>query len=97
MASLRFELTVELEDGSTYDVVADQRDMARWEVQDFGGPVADWKAKTFTFQRFIAWSSATRQQLTKLTWPEFDAQCVCVEATDQEEPADAQDPGQTAP
>ena len=105
MPSLVFELAVEMDDGSTFAVVADQRDIARWEVQPFGWPVAQMEdSVSMTFFRFLAWSAAFRQQLTKLTWEAFDK--ACVEALppddDGEEgkgggPADAEDPGQPVP
>lgn len=102
MASLRFELHVELESGESYDLVADQRDIARWEVQDFGWPIQRIEDQaTMRFFRYLAWSAATRQQLTSLPWEQYDAQLVEAFPLDDEEgqgtPADAEDPGQTAP
>lgn len=96
MASIRFPLTVELEDGKTWDVVADQRDAAAWEVQSFGCSTALAGTKGMAFGRFLAWSASKRQDLTKLDWAKFDRQCI--EVTDQkvEEPPDAADPGQPA-
>lgn len=108
MPSLVFELNVEMEDGSTYAVVADQRDIARWEVQPFGWPVAQMEESvSMTFFRFLAWSAAFRQQLTSWKWEEFDGRCVeamppADEEGDGEEgegkvPVDAEDPGRPAP
>lgn len=96
MPSLIIELGVEMEDGSTYKVVADQRDIARFEVQPFGFPAAQMEEKlSMGMLRFLAWSAMTRQQLTTLKWPEFDAKCVEAGPLDDEEPevpANAEDP-----
>lgn len=95
------ELAVEMEDGTTFSVVADQRDIARWEVQPFGGPFSQFENKGMTGMRFLAWSAAFRQQLTTLKWEEFNDKCV--EATPPEDEgegtvaADAEDPGLPAP
>ncbi|MBM0274134.1 hypothetical protein [Micromonospora tarensis] len=96
-----FELRVEMEDGTTHDVVADQRDVARFEVQEFGCSSVDMMSRISTAYRFMAWSVLTRRGETKLTWPKFDATCVeVIDMPDDEEsavPADAEDPGQPAP
>jgi hypothetical protein len=102
MAKLVFELDVEMEDGHTFSVVADQRDVAKFEVQPFGFPWGDKveeKMGMGTF-RFLAWSAGTRQGLTSLPWADFDAQCVEALPPDDEEgesaPADdVEDPGLT--
>lgn len=100
MPSMIMELNVEMDDGSTYQVVADQRDIAKWEVQPFGWPVSQAEEQmSMGFLRFLAWSAATRRQLTTLKWDQFDAQCVEAGPLDDEEgsvPADASDPGQPA-
>lgn len=100
MPSMRFELNVEMEDGNTYQVVADQRDIAKWEVQPFGWPVSKMEEQmSMGFFRFLAWSVMTRQQLTPLKWDEFDSKCVEAMPPDDEEgegtPDDAEDPGLT--
>ncbi|MGW3619486.1 hypothetical protein [Micromonospora arida] len=100
MASLFFELSVEMDDGHTHKVIADQRDIAKWEVQPFGGPFTEFDAKAMTGMRFLAWSAMTRQQLTTLKWDAFNDACVEAMPLDDEEselPADALDPGQTVP
>lgn len=103
MPKISFELDVEMEGGTTYMVVADQRDIARFEVQPFGWPVVRIEENaSMAFFRFLAWSAAARQQLTKLTWPDFDAQCVeampAGDAKGESDAADdAADPGQPAP
>lgn len=100
MPSMTFDLRVELEDGSTWDVHTDQRDMARWEMQKFGGPVGELEQKMMTALRFMAWSASKRQGLTVLTWDVFDEQCIEALPLDLEESDgadDAEDPGRTAP
>lgn len=95
-----FELRVEMEDGTTYDVVADQRDVAKFEVQDFGCSSNVLMSRISTAYRFMAWSALTRRGETKLKWPEFDRQCVeVIDMPDEESavPADAEDPGQPVP
>jgi len=99
MATL-FELRAEMEDGTTYDVVADQRDVAKFEVQDFGCSAMELGSRMATAYRYMAWSALTRRGEIKLKWLEFDAQCVEVSDMPDEEsalPADAEDPGQPAP
>lgn len=71
MPAQQIEITVEMESGDTWDVVGDQRDLAKWEVQDFHDP-----SRLITMTRFIAWSASLRQQKTKLSWEKFNAQCV---------------------
>ena len=102
MPSMIIELNVEMEDGSTYKVVADQRDIAKWEVQPFGFPAAQMEERmSMNMLRFLAWSAMTRQQLTALPWLQFDAQCIEAFPLDDEDEgsvsADAGDPGTPAP
>lgn len=100
MPSMLIELRVEMEDGTTYDVVADQRDVAKWEVQDFGCSIREWDSRMNLAYRFLAWSALKRRGLIDLTWDQFDAQCIeAADLPDEESavPADAEDPGKTAP
>lgn len=78
MPSMVFELKVEMADGGpTYLVVADQRDIARWEVQSFGWPVQNIEASpSMLFFRFLAWSVSVRQGLTDLAWDDWNEQCL---------------------
>jgi len=99
--NLLFEFEVEMADGRTYEVVADQRDIARWEVQPFGCGFAEYAARGMAFIRFLAWSASVRQQLTTDPWDAWTDQCL--EVTSLEEirgsalPDDAGDPGRPAP
>jgi hypothetical protein len=102
MAQMLFELDVEMDgdEPERYTVVADQRDVARWEVQSFGWPVSQIEEKaSMAFFRFLAWSASVRQQKTTETWDAWTARCVeAMPVSDEESelPADAEDPGQTA-
>jgi hypothetical protein len=73
MPAIRTELEIEMEDGETYRVVADQRDFARWEGQDFYDP-----DRKNMMTRFIGWSAAKRQGKTRLPWEPFNIECVQV-------------------
>ena len=99
MATMLFELDVELEDGTTYTIVADQRDVARFEVQPFGWPVSRIEENaSMAFFRFLGWSASVRQRRTTLAWDAWSDTCLEVMPVADEEselPADAEDPGQT--
>ena len=101
MATMLFELDVEMEDGEKYVIVADQRDVAIWEVQPFGWPVSQIEVRaSMVFFRFLAWSASVRQQKTAEPWDAWSKRCIEVMPVDDEEstvPDDAGDPGQTAP
>ena len=87
MARLLVELHVEMEDGTTHDVVADQRDIAKWEVQDFGCPFTEIDDRTpMLAMRWLAWSALSRRGEITLSWLDFDA--VCVEASSPDDDAD---------
>lgn len=99
MGKQRYPLHVELESGEEWDVTADQRDVARWEIQPFGGAVLEASAKYNTFARFLAWSASTRNETTALTWDAFDKAAVEVAELEQPEgatPDDVADPGSPA-
>lgn len=91
MATMLIELRVEMDNGDTHDVVADQRDVARWEVQEFGTPFNEIKARANLAYRWLAWSAMSRRGLTALSWSDFDA--TCLEVSDLPEPDEAVDPG----
>jgi len=102
MATMLFELTVEMDNGNTYVVVADQRDIAKWEVQPFGGPFSQFEDKAMTAMRFLAWSASVRQTLTPYTkWDDFNEHCIESVPVDDEDDAEDTNPlgngGQTSP
>lgn len=77
MAAVTYALQVELEDGTTWDVTGDQRDLAAWEVFDGWKPGARQMAV-----RYMAWSASTRRKLTTRSWAEFNSLCVQVSDLD---------------
>jgi hypothetical protein len=89
MTAIKFDFLVEMEGGEAYEVVADQRDLSRFEMEDFYTP------RKHTIARYLAWAASKRQGLTKLGWPEFNA--LCVEVGDQKPEAEPLDPGQPEP
>lgn len=101
MATMLFELGVEMEGGDTYTIVADQRDVARWEIQSFGWPIVKIEEQaSVSFFRFLAWAASVRQQKTTDTWEIWSPKCIEAFPPDDEVsdvPADAADPGQTVP
>lgn len=95
---LNFELVVTLDDSEPFTVVTDQRDVAKFEIQEFGYPIdqLDERPK-MQFFRYIGWSASERRGLTALGWEDFDQACAEVMPVDDEEDAaasDAEDPGQ---
>jgi hypothetical protein len=90
MPAMQIRASVEMDGGEKWTVVADQRDVAKYEAQDFYDP-----GKRITMTRFIAWTASRRQGLTKLSWPAFDA--VCVEASDPEDEDTELDPTNRTP
>jgi hypothetical protein len=105
MAAITMDIVATLEDGNAITVTADQRDFARFEVQPFGCSFEDIGARMFTALRYFAWSAASRQQLTRMTWQQWQDRCVeALPVLDEDEasedegsaaPADANTPGLT--
>jgi hypothetical protein len=98
MPAQQIPMQVELDGGRVLQVVADQRDIARWEAHD--GPDG-----RYTRVRFLAWSAMTRQGLTTASWQQFnETDCVEVvdppgadtEAPDDDERLDPGRPGRSA-
>lgn len=95
MAGIIWHLKAEFEDGTELPVVADQRDAAAWEMQEFGTSGTQLSAKPYLAARWMAWNAMRRQALTKLAWKAFSDQCVEVVIAgdpDEDEPA-TPDPG----
>jgi hypothetical protein len=101
---MEFHYRAKLEGGIEFEVRPDQRDVALFEVQPFGGGFGEaLVARPFTFARFITWSAAKRTKTTALTWEQFNAQCIEATSLDDEDDAQAggpakavtQDPGQS--
>lgn len=90
-----FHLTVELEDGTTWKVDADQRDFAKWELHPDGVPFHMMAMKPYATMQFLAWSAGKRAKLHHFaTFEQFAEQAVLVSRQDDED--DAEDPGQPA-
>lgn len=92
---MKIELEVTMDSGQVHKVVADGRDWAKMEVQDFP------EAAMLTRSRFLAWSVMTRQQLTSVPWQRFnEVECADVETPndpDESEEAQGLDPGRATP
>lgn len=97
MAVMTFRLQVEMEDAKTYDVVADQRDLAAWECQPFGTSGNALDGRMHLALRFLAWNALRRNKLTALSWDEFNDQCVEVRDAPMEDVESPLDPGPKAP
>lgn len=89
MPTFKQKIAVEMEDGKTWEAIADQRDIAKWEVSPMFGD-----DRTHTMIRHLAWTASARQGKTDLKWGSFDA--ACVEAGDPVEDAPV-DPTQPDP
>lgn len=76
MGAVVVEIVAEMESGETHAVVADQRDVARWEIQDFGCPFSELSERPHLGMRWLAWSALTRRGVISMSWETFDAQCV---------------------
>lgn len=89
MPAMTFEFEIEMDDGETFTVPGDQRDMARYEEQDF----CDFARSNLTV-RYLAYSAAVRAGKIKLSWPQFKDRCV--EARDPTAEGRGLDPTQQA-
>lgn len=78
MPRIQYSLTAEMEDGTTYDVVADMRDVARFETQPFGCSAQEISSRIYTALRFMAFSALDRKgKLPKdMDWSRFNDECV---------------------
>lgn len=84
----QIKLDVELDSGETYQVIADQRDLALREAQDGVEGM-------FTSVRYLAWSAAVRAKRYAGSWEQFNT-TDCAEVVspgDEAEAGDGLDPG----
>lgn len=89
---IKLEYEVEFSDGRIELVVADQRDMAKWEVQDFYDP-----SRMHLQVRFYAWSALNREQRYTSSFDKFNkVECVSVShpSADEDEDEEEQEGGQ---
>lgn len=92
MAITPIGLAVELEDGTTWEVSADQRDLAKWELQPFYDP-----ARLTVRQRYMGYAASVRAGRTDLSWPKFDAACVEVRGADDDSDDEPEEVDPTEP
>jgi len=82
MAALRLPYVVDMEDGTTLEVVADQRDLAAWEShRDYRPP----HEAPHTASRFWAWSAAKRAGQYGQPWVRWQDEAVDVRDADDEQ------------
>jgi hypothetical protein len=91
MSVLRIQLDCELTDGTTFSVVTTSRDLAKLEAHT--GTADAFEKAPVSSMRYMAWTAATRQGLTELSWEEFDEQLEEAMPPDEEEGAGADDEG----
>lgn len=99
--TMRFDLTVTYDDGTTETVKAGQRELACWEREPFGGPSTDLETKPVLIFRYLAYAALRR------TWrlehidgkpASFEDWDDLVDSVDMEGDDDADaDPTKTAP
>lgn len=94
MPSIKYRLKAEFEDGTELVVTADQRDVAAWEMQEFGTSGTELGTRAYSAFRWLAWHALRRQELieNKLTWSKFSRECV--EVGFQPDEASSVDPTQ---
>jgi len=96
MAGLTYDIDLEPENGEPFSVRVDQRDIAAWELEPFGAPVVEHRAKIYTFTRYLAWHALRRTGKTKKSFGNWSDEIVHAEIRD-DEPEGTGDPGQTVP
>lgn len=90
-----FTMRYQLEGEEERTVQADQRDVAEWEAQPFGHPMAPDAPQSVTFWRFITWAALKRTGEKPAAWDGWRRKCVYA---DMAPPADdAEDPGRPGP
>lgn len=78
--STQLQYRAAMEDGSTIEVTADQRDIAKFEREpEIGRPFYALSQAPYTAARWLCWHAAKRRGLTMLDWDAFDDLCVEVE------------------
>jgi hypothetical protein len=104
MASIQLKYTVEMEDGNTFEVTADQRDLSKYERSDaYVNPIIQYDAQgkarqvnvgAQTQTRYLAFNALRRTKQINLSWQKFDDTCVEVMYHGDEEDVET-DPTQT--
>lgn len=79
--SIKLKYHVYMEDGTEYDVIVHQREIARFEAQPFGVSFAKaLEEGVFTLMRWTAWKVLWDRRDYKGSWDVFDQECL--EVTD---------------
>lgn len=97
MADLGFIVTVQPDEGEKFTVTTDQRDVAAWELEPFGGMVAEYPRKLFTFCRYIAWHQQKRTGKTRDNFQKWSDKIKWCDIEELEPEDGAGDPGRPAP
>jgi hypothetical protein len=84
MPSIDLHMTVRMDGGAEHDVHADQRDLAKWEVQDFAA-----EGRTHLQSRFLAWSALTRAGEYRQPFERFN-NVDCIEVVDGDEESEGE-------
>lgn len=74
-----------MEDGRTWDVQTDNRDMIRWDENAGKRGWPDPSKAPFLWLTFIAWAALRRQGLVELSWDDFRGQALEVSSQEDEE------------
>jgi hypothetical protein len=97
MASIRYSMEAEMEDGTVHQIDADQRDVAAWEIAPFGTSGNEMGQRIHLAMRYMAWHFLKRTKATKSTFDKFNEECVEVRDAGTPEGDEGLDPGPTAP
>lgn len=93
MAKLQIKLAAEMENGTTHEVVADQRDVAAWEAHTNGWDIA---THAHMAARFLTWHALNRTKKTAMNWERFNSlliEAAYSEDEDDDSPLDSPNPG----
>jgi hypothetical protein len=75
-----------MEDGEEWEVQADNRDITAYDMDRSTKlsylPENGHQAAPLLWSTYLAWHASQRTGHTKLTWPQFQKQCVSVEPMD---------------
>ncbi|MEV4350969.1 hypothetical protein AB0J83_41460 [Actinoplanes sp. NPDC049596] len=87
----QYRLVVTMDNGDVHELVADQRDVAKWEMSEFDKPTAGPRTQS----RFLAWNVMRRKGLTKSQFDKWNDECANVDHKADEE-ADPTKKGQSS-
>jgi len=93
MASMEIKIDYLMEDGSSGSAVADQRDVAEWEIQPFGCPLPDLESRMMLGARWLCWHALHRTGGTDLKWADWSPLCVEALPMIPEDGGEGLDPG----